>query len=268
SHNGSELSQDILFYHKRPQVVFETKARWKEKQILLKVAFPFNVKANQAVFETQFGAITRSTKRKSDLDRARFEVPLQQWADVADVKFGVSLLNDCKYGCDTKDNTIRLTLLRSPFYPHPIEPWRFNDVKHTDQGEHVFSYALAPHTGNWKHGDSTRRAREFNNPLLVLQNVVGKRMKPLVHCNKRNIVIDCVKKAEDTNEVVVRLHEGYGDSTDAFLMPGFKTRNISECDLMEQSVKPLKLLKEKIQLKFKPFEIKTVKFDYRPGKNK
>lgn len=268
SPNGSELTQDIILYHKRPQVVFDTRVRWKEKQTLLKVAFPFNVKANQATFETQFGAMSRSTKHKTDLDKARFELPVQQWADISDVKFGVSLLNDCKYGCDAKENTMRLTLLRSPFYPHPIEPWRFNDVKHTDQGEHTFSYSLAPHKGNWKQGESTRRAREFNNPLIVLQNLVGRHLKPLVSCNKRNIFVDSVKKAEDTGEIIVRLHEGHGESTDAILIPGFKPRSISECDLMEQSLKPLKLVKEKIQLKFKPFEIKTIKFELKPGRNK
>lgn len=266
SHNGSELTQDIILYHERSQIVFDTKVRWKEKQTLLKVAFPFNVKASQATYETQFGALSRSSKHKTDLEKARYELPVQQWADFSDVKFGVSLLNDCKYGCDAKDNTLRLTLLRSPFYPHPTEPWRFNDVKHTDQGDHSFSYALSPHPGNWKQGESTRRAREFNHPIIVLENAGGKDLQPLLSCNKRNVFIDSVKKAEDTDDIVVRLHEGHGDSVDATLVAGFKTKTAVECDLLEQEIKPLKLTKAKLHLKFKPFEIKTIKFGLRSEK--
>jgi len=268
SSNGSELTQDMILYHKRPQVVFETKVRWKEKQTLLKVAFPINVKAGQVVSETQFGAVSRSSKHKTDFERARFELPVQQWADISDVKFGVSLLNDCKYGFDARENALRLTLLRSPFYPHPIEPWRFNDVKHTDLGDHAFSYALSPHSGSWKQGEATRRAREFNNPIIVLEDVVAPSIHSLLSCNKRNIFIDSVKKAEDTDEIVVRIHEGNGESVDATVAVGFKSRNVVESDLMEQNVKPLKLAKEKLQLKFKPFEIKTIKFELKAGKKR
>jgi alpha-mannosidase len=268
SHNGSELTQDVILYHKRPQIVFETKVRWKEKQTLLKVAFPFNVKTGQVTCETQFGAISRSSKHKTEFEKARYELPVQQWADLSDIKFGVSLLNDCKYGCDAKENVLRLTLLRSPFYPHPVEPWRFNDVKHTDQADHSFSYALSPHTGTWKQGELTRRAREFNNPILVLENVAGAGIRPIVTCNKRNIFIDSVKKAEDTDEIVLRLHEGHGDAVDATLVLGFKTKSATECDLMEQILKPLKLSKDKLQLKFRPFEIKTITFEAKAGKKR
>jgi alpha-mannosidase len=268
SHNGSELAQEIVLYHKRSQIVFSSKARWKEKQILLKVAFPFNIKSNQATYEIQFGAINRSSRHKTDLEKAQFEVPAQQWADVSDVRFGVSLLNDCKYGCDARDNTLRLTLLRSPFYPHPTEPERFNDVKHTDQGEHIFSYAFQPHAGNWKQGESIRRAREFNNPVLVLEHLIGKKLLPLATCSKKNIFIDSIKKAEDTDDIVIRLHEGHGDATDTTLALGFKAKTVAECDLMEQNVKPLKASKNKLQLKFRPFEIKTVKFELKSGKKR
>ncbi len=268
SNNGSDFTQDIILYHKRPQLVFKTNVHWKEKQTLLKVSFPFNVKANQATFETQFGAFTRTTRHKTDFDRARFEVPVQQWADVADAKFGVTVLNDCKYGCDTRDNTYRLTLIRSPFYPHPIEPWRFNDVKHTDQGEHEFSYALSSHPGDWKTGESTRRAREFNNPLLLVENVAGKATPPLLSCNKHNIFIDSVKKAEESDEIVIRAHEGDGEATDAVLNVGFKSGKVTECDLQELEIKPLKLAKGRLQVKFKPFEIKTFRFEARGGRRK
>ena len=266
--NGSELTQDLVLYHKRSQLVFNTWLKWKEKQTLLKVAFAVNVKAGFATYETQFGAIERSSKHKTDIEKAQFEVPAQQWADISDAKFGASLLNDSKYGYDAKDTTLRLTLVRSPFYPHPIEPWRLNDVKHTDQGEHEFSYALAPHAGNWKQGESTKQAKEFNNPLLVLPNAIGNQAKPFLVLNKKNIFVSSVKKAEDSDDIVIRLYEGHGEGVDTVMTVGFKPKAATECDLMERDLKPLKLGKDKLQMKFKPYEIKTVKFVLKGGGKK
>ena len=268
SHNGSELVQDITFYHKAPRIVFNTRVRWKEKQTLLKVAFPLNVKAGQVTSEIQFGAMIRSSKHKTDFEKARYELPMQEWVDLSNVKFGASVLNDCKYGFDARENILRLTLLRSPFYPHPVEPWRFNDVKHTDQGDHSFSYALAPHSGSWKQGESTRRAREFNNPIMILEHASSEGPRPLLMCNKRNIFVDSVKLAEDSEDILLRLHEGHGDPADATVALGFKAKSAVECDLMEQSVKPLKMSRDKFQLKFRPFEIKTIRFELKAGKKR
>ncbi len=141
-------------------------------------------------------------------------------------------------------------------------------MKHTDLGDHHFSYALSPHTGSWKQGESTRRAREFNNPLLVQSQSEAPAVKPLLAIGKSNIFIDSVKKAEDSADIIVRVHEGHGDSTDVNIQLGFKPKNASECDLLEQVVKPLKISKDRVQLRFKPFEIKTVRFELKAAKGR
>ena len=97
---------------------------------------------------------------------------------------------------------------------------------------------------------------------------VGLDIPPFITASKKNIYIDSIKKAEDSDDVIVRMHEGHGDTTDAHVILGFKPMGVSECDLMEQPLKPLKLSKGKLQLRFKPFEIKTLTFALRAGKRK
>jgi alpha-mannosidase len=141
---------------------------WREKQTLLKVAFPLNVKTHSATYEIQFGALQRTTRPTDPRGKAKYEVPAQQWADLSEQKFGVSLLNDSKYGHDASDSTLRLTLLRSPHYPHAIDPLRMTDERVTDQGEHQFTYSLFPHAGDWRSGGSVHRARELNQPVVII----------------------------------------------------------------------------------------------------
>jgi alpha-mannosidase len=262
SDNGSRLSQDIRFYHKSPRVDFETSVIWRERQTLLKAAFPLNVKTHTASYEIQFGALQRTTKPAESHQKAKFEVPAQQWADLSEQKFGVSLLNDCKYGHDAADTTLRLTLLRSPHYPHPIEPWRLNDDRLTDQGEHLFTYALYPHAKDWRGGETIQRARELNQPLIVTPGTASS-VPTLLSVSSPGIVIDSIKKAEDSDEVIVRLHEAHGQSLKTTLTFGLRADAASECDLMEQDPEPLKIARTKLSLKFSPYEIKTLKVKFR-----
>ena len=259
SPNGSLITQHIRFYHATPRIDFETMARWSEKQILLKVAFGLNVKTNVATFEIPFGAIKRPTKPRAPQDIAKFEIPAQQWADLSDAKFGVSLLNNCKYGHDAKQTTLRLTLIRSPFYPHQTEPWRINDTKVTDQGHHSFSYALYPHIADWKKGETVHHAREFNNPVLVFEGEPRLDLLPFLKISHPAIQLDAVKKSETDNKVILRLHDAHGDGAKTTVEFGHHLRGAVECDMMENELQKLKPAKSKLRMAFKPFEIKTVK---------
>jgi alpha-mannosidase len=256
--NGSVLSQNVHFYHQTPRIDFQTHVRWHEKQVLMKVAFPFNMKATNATYEIQFGAIQRSSKPHTDEERAKFEVPAQQWADISDAKYGVSLLNDCKYGYDAKGNTLRLTLLRSPHYPNTIDP-SHSDESVIDQGEHTFCYALYPHAGDWTKGRTVQQARELNNPVIVFPNILVDGIPSLFGSSKSSIIVDSIKKAEESDAIIIRMHEAYGMSTDTSLHFGIDAASVIECNLLEIDEKPHKITKSKLPIKFKPFEIRTLK---------
>ena len=106
---------------------------------MLKVAFPVDILSPQATYEIQWGNVQRPTHRNTSWDWARFESCAHKWVDLSEGDYGVSLLNDCKYGHDIHDNVMRLTLLRGPTMPDPA----------ADYGEHHFTYSLFPHAGGW-----------------------------------------------------------------------------------------------------------------------
>ncbi len=257
--NNSSIHQDVLFYHKRSRIDFVTHVKWHEKQTLLKVAFPFTAKSSQATFEIQFGALKRPTKSSDSWDKAKFEVPAQRWADLSESKYGIALLNDSKYAYDVKESVLRLTLLRSPHYPHPVEPWHLYENEITDAGEHQFVYALQPHSGDWRSGGVTQRAQELNHPVLVFSGASFSVPKPFLHTTKASIHVDTIKQADDGQGIIVRFHESHGDAADTTVHFGFEVKSAAECDLLEQPIKELKANKAKLPLKFKPFEIKTIR---------
>ncbi len=263
SDRGSSIIQDMMLYHHEKRIDFATRVNWREQRTLLKAVFPLNIKSHVATFETQFGVIVRTTRPKEDIDKAKFEVPIQQWFDFSEPKLGVSILNDGKYGCDALHNVLRLTLIRSPLYPHPHEPWRLNDDKCTDQGEHRFTYSLYPHSGDWKKGRTIQQARSLNIPLRIVENSIGTMRTTPLELSKPNVIVSCLKKAEDSDDLVLRLYESFGESTDCAVKFGFTVKSAVECDLTENQLKQMKVSKGKLALRFKPFEIKTVKLIFR-----
>jgi alpha-mannosidase len=164
----SELTQDYVLTAGSPMVEIRTHADWDESHKMLKTAFHVNADADVATFEIPYGTIDRTTKPETDAEKAKWEVPGQRWVDVTDRsgEFGLTLVNDSKYGYDVKDSTLRMTLLRAPKYPDP----------EADIGEHEFAYALYPHEGGWREADSYRRGAEYNVPLIprVMDRQKGK----------------------------------------------------------------------------------------------
>jgi alpha-mannosidase len=153
---NSDVVQTISLAHNSPRLDFDTTIQWRERHMMLKVAFPVDVLSTMATYEVQWGNVQRPTHRNTSWDWARFETCAQKWVDLSEGGYGVSLLNDCKYGHDIHDNVIRLTLLRSPTDPDPK----------ADLGEHRFSYSLFPHVGSWDES-TIAHAYAINDPLLV-----------------------------------------------------------------------------------------------------
>ena len=128
----SNIKQYIYFYRDIPRIDFKNLIDWKEKNILLKVAFPVDINASKATYEIQYGNIERETHSNTSWNMAKFEVCAHKLADLSEGAYGVSLINDCKYGYDIKDGIMRLTILKSGTYPNP----------QADIGMHEFIYSL------------------------------------------------------------------------------------------------------------------------------
>ncbi|XP_045569898.1 alpha-mannosidase 2C1, partial [Salmo salar] len=132
----STITQEIILDAMCPYVRFNTQVEWLESHKFLKVEFPVRVRSPNATYEIQFGHLQRPTHRNTSWDWARFEVWGHKWADLSEHGFGVSLLNDSKYGYSVYQNTLTLSLLRAPKAPDA----------NADMGSHQFTYAVMPHT--------------------------------------------------------------------------------------------------------------------------
>ncbi|MDR3691701.1 MAG: glycoside hydrolase family 38 C-terminal domain-containing protein [Fimbriimonas sp.] len=236
-----------------PGVRFDTEIDWREEDKMLKVAFPVNVNAARATYEIQFGNVERPTHGNTTWDMAKFEVCAQKWVDLCEGDQGVALINDCKYGHDVKGNVMRLTLLRSPKAPDPL----------CDMGVHRFSYSLVPHYGPYNYAGIVQAAYSFNAPLRSVRldsnkGVTGS-LPALVACEDRNVMTESVKKAEDSDDIVVRLYECHNSRGKAELYCAKPAKAAMLCDLEENEIDELTLQDGVVSFEYKPFEIITIK---------
>ncbi len=252
----SVIEQKMIVYADKRRIDFETNVDWHQHQILLKVAFPANIRSTKATYEIQFGNVERPTHWNTSWDYAKFETAAQRWADLSERNYGVSLLNNCKYGYDIKGQTLRLTLIKSGIEPDP----------EADQGHHSFTYSLYPHQGDWFEGETTKEAYELNYPLLaIMSNNKDKKGSflpiscSLVNIRANSVILDTIKKAEDDNRLILRFYE-YGNQRDiARVKFLFKVKEIVECNLIEKEIKKIDFKDNELKFGIKPYEIKTFK---------
>jgi alpha-mannosidase len=248
----SAITQDVVLHARSSRVEFRTHVDWHERRTLLKAAFPVDIRSSRATYEIQFAAVERPTHHNRASDLAQFEGPAQRWADLSEGDYGVSLLNDCKYSYDIHNNLMRISLLRSPVLPDPT----------ADEGEHLFTYALYPHAWDWRNG-TVEEGHDLNTPLLAVAAAASKGSLPaagsLAAIDSEHVVIDTVKKAEDSDAVIVRLYEDLGQRGDAEITFGQAPKKVTECDLMEENDTPVQVKGSTATLSVKPFEIRTLK---------
>ncbi|WP_208591933.1 alpha-mannosidase [Gracilibacillus suaedae] len=247
----STIKQDMILYADNPRIDFETYVDWKERQRLLKVAFPVDIRATEATYDIQYGNVNRPTHWNTSWDYARFETVGHKWADISEAGYGVSLLNDSKYGYDIKDSTMRLSLLKSPVYPDP----------EADLGEHTFTYALLPHTNDWREAKVHSLAYNLNAPLRVTKGTFKGSEESFIKMDEDHIEIDTVKKAEDEESIIVRLHEFHGRRGNISLTCNKQITSWTECDLMENSITDEQKTNT-VDLFVKPYEIKTIRIKF------
>lgn len=242
----SAIHQDVIVYRHSRRIDFVTNVNWQERRKLLKVAFPVEVRATEATYDIQFGNIRRPTHWNTSWDIARFEVVGHQWVDLSERGYGVSLLNDCKYGHDIRDNVIRLSLIKSATYPDP----------EADLGHHVFTYSLLPHPGDWLEGGTVREAWHLNNPLVAVAGATVLPGRSLFRIYGAHVMVDAVKKAEDDDQVVLRLHEYAGGRGQVVVESDFPVSSWQECDLLERPV-GVQRSGPVLSFEIRPYEIKT-----------
>ncbi len=247
----SVLMQDMVFYAKSPEIVFETRMDWQEEHRFLKAAFDTSIHADYANQEIQFGYIRRPVNRNTSVEKAKFEVSNHKYTDLSETRYGIAMLNDCKYGISLQGGNLHLSLHKGGNRP---------DYR-GDKGIHFCTYALLPHMGSMDAENVIRPAYQLNEKPLIVRGRM--QMSSLLFIDAPNVIAETIKPAEDAgNCFVIRLYEAEGTYTAAKLtFPELTVREIEETNMLEEIENSLGSSRT-ISLSFRPFEIKTLKVTY------
>lgn len=245
----STYTQYIRLAKDSKRIEFETEVDWKELHRLLKVGFPVDVYAENAINEMQFGYVERPTHRSRLYDKERFEVCNHRYSALRDGSHGAAVMNDCKYGISVNGNSMELTLLRSGACP---------DLR-TDNRVHNFTYAFTAWEGDFTSSDVVKQAYEVGiRPSVVSGGALD---ASYLSVDNDNIIIDTVKLAEDgSGDIIVRLYESKKAAVTTKFRPAFAADfKAFSCDMLENKQEELAVENSAVELTFRAFEIKTIR---------
>ena len=245
----SLIRQNIHFYARSRRIEFETYVDWKEHQTLLKVHFPVAVHTDEASFDVQFGNLTRKVHTNTSWDKARFESCGQKWMDLSEGHYGVSLMNDCKYGHSVKDGVMGLTLIKSGIEPNPV----------ADQEEHYFTYAIYPHAEGFRQANTVQEAYQLNQPAIAVNGGHAGDSYSFAGVDKANVVLETIKKAEDEDGVICRMYECDNALTHAKLRIPTDYKRAFVCNLLEEEESETAVEQGIVKVTLKPYEVVTIK---------
>ena len=238
----SKMTQQIQLSADSGIISFTTQIDWQENHKLLKVAFPVNAYAKEAIHEIQFGYVKRPTHRSYQTDQDRYEVCNHRYTAMTDGAHGAAVLNDGKYGVNVVDNEIRLTLLKSAMMPD----------QNADRGLQSFNYAFYPFDGAFAESDVPQLAAELNEPMIAGGQADD--LGPIFLSDVRNIIVHTIKPADTVeNALLVRAYECMGKQTDCAFTVNPRITKIVETDMMEENPQDVDIRK----IHFGSFEIKT-----------
>jgi alpha-mannosidase len=274
----STFKMQVTLCSEAPMLQIGIEIDWHTLHRLAKMAFPLDVEGEYATYEIPYGYINRRNPLSPEAtlsERAKWEVPGQKWIDYTDAaaKYGISILNDCKYGFDQVNNVLRVTLLRSPIRPASLQEEREARAagkkpdetmrKPTDQGKHEIKLAVYPHKGNWRDALTVRKAYEFNYPFVThFEEPHGGDLASshsFISVKPQNVILSAMKEAEDTSDTILRLYETDCEKTEVELSFDWKPKKASETDLLEKELGELKIGNESLKMAINRNEIKTLK---------
>ncbi len=242
---ASKLEQDIIFYANTPRVDFHTVVDWKEKHTLLKAGFDLDINSMTVKNEIQFGHMDRPITRNNNFEAAKFEVCNHKWTDLSESRFGVAILNDCKYGISTYEGNLCLTLHRGGTHP---------DVT-GDEGVHEMIYSLYPHAEGFTANNVIRESYLLNVPALCVDGSSDNKA-PFMAISADNVICEAVKPAAYRDDAfVVRLYEAERNKTNCSITLPEGVKKVYRCNILEDIKEELPVTDGKIRLTFKPFQI-------------
>ena len=255
---GSAVTQRILLEPGAPSLEITTVVDWQEREKLLKLGFPLDVRADRSAAETQFGHVFRPTHLNTSWEAAKFEICAHRWIHVGEPGYGVAVSNAASYGHDVTRNirdrdggtttTVRVSLLRAPKFPDP----------NADRGPHQLTVTVRPGAGI---AEAVEEGYRSNLAPRVVKGARG--AEPLLTVSNPALVVEAVKLAEDgSGDVVVRLYESLGERSAGVVSANFDARTVWSVDLLERpSEAPgVTATGASAELTLRPFQLLTLRF--------
>jgi alpha-mannosidase len=251
------------------QIECMAKVDWHENMKFLKVEFPVDIVNTEASYETAYSVTKRPTHYNTSWDMAKFEVCCHKFADLSEHNYGVSILNDGKYGFATAGKVMRLSLLRSPKAPDA----------NADMGQHTIRWAILPHAGPLS-ATTVRAAYAFNSPLSVVSStgVAAESLSsaPIkVHSDDgfNSIILDAIKRGHDDEDVsrndgirvnkgqsvIMRVYESLGGHSQATVKTSFNVSKVTKVNILEDHMEDVASKDNQFSIKLRPFEVATFK---------
>ena len=247
----STIDQDQIFFADSPEIRYDTVMHWNDDHRFLKVRFDVDVRADQMRNEIQFGNVLRPTTRNTTWEQARFEVAQHKYTDLSEPGYGIAFLNDCKYGISVDGGHVGLSLHKGGLRPDYTG----------DHGDHHAVYALYPHQGGFCAENVIQPAYQLNYAPLYAKGTPDPRA--LVTVDQPNIIIETIKPCEDAERaLILRVYESEGTRTKAVLGTSEAFAEAFETNMLEEVQAALPMQQHKLELSFRPFEIKTIKLTY------
>lgn len=264
-HDRSTFTNVIALTSGGKFVEVYNETEWQALQTMAKHKFCLNCSNENATFDLGLGAIKRG-----NMSEKLFEVPAQKWADITDRdgSFGVSVISECKYGWDKfNDNTLRLTAVHTPKGNYKIDSMQ----SFMDLGLNRYSFAIFSHSG--EVGKETQLAsREFVTPMTAFEcekheGVLGDEYS-FGEVSTNDVIIRAIKKAENGEEIVVRLNEGTNNTVEKFTLSlGEGIESAREIYASEEAKADAVVENGKLVCSFKPYEIKSFALKLKQPKN-
>lgn len=251
----SSIEQTTWIYARSPRIDMDFDVDWREEHIMLKNEFPVDIRADYATYDVQFGAAKRTAHNNTSWDTAMFEVCAHKFVDYAEYGYGVSLMSDCKYGYSVKNGVMTVSLLKCATFPNPD----------SDKGRHTFRCSLLPHIGDYREAGVLRQAYDLNVPMAAVrvgrQNGALGESYSLAAVKEEGVVLETIKRAEESGDIVCRAYEAFGRRTRARITLGFAAKKVYLCNLLEENEREIPLDGKTFTAEFRPFEIHTFKIE-------
>jgi alpha-mannosidase len=283
-----QITQEIILYDRLKRIDFANRIL-KDSTPLQEIyfAFPFRMDKPDFRFEGSNSVIRPFRDQFPGSNTNYYAV--QHWADVSDGQFGITLSpveshllefgglwpNYCSqahHGIDPPGYGAAFVtpeqITKGHMYAFVMSSNFRTNFQPVQQSEILFRYSLTTHEGDWLKGDCARFGWAASNQFVV-DDVHGRKDGPLAPDNmslcsvdKPNVLLTTLKRAEDGDDIIVRLIETQGETTTAMItLPYIPVAGATVVNLVEENQGPAVFTEHQVRVNLKAFGITTIRIE-------